>query len=61
MAFGDASPNPNLSIDQVDVLSSQMRPHGIEWITYDYFGENLGRPGATTASSPSSKRTSSSS
>ena len=42
MAFGDASPNPNLSIDQVDVLSAQMNPLGIEWITYDYFGENLG-------------------
>jgi GT2 family glycosyltransferase len=42
MAFGDCSPNPNLSIEQVSAYSEQMRPLGIDWITYDYFSDNLG-------------------
>ncbi len=42
MAFGDASPSPNLSIDQVEAYSAQMKPLGIDWITYDNFGANLG-------------------
>ena len=42
MAFGDASPKPNMSIDEVLGLSAEMKPHGIGAVTYDYFGENLG-------------------
>ncbi len=42
MAFGDSSPKPNMSIEQVESYSDQMKPLGIDFITYDYFGENLG-------------------
>ena len=52
MAFGDASPKPNLSIDQVDVLSSQMNHTGSSGSPMTTSERTSGRPGATTASSP---------
>ncbi len=42
MAFGDASPKPNMTIDEVHSLSAEMESHGIQSVTYDYFDENLG-------------------
>ncbi len=42
LAFGDASPKATLSIQGVEDLAVEMKPLGIEGITYDYFGENLG-------------------
>lgn len=42
MAFGDASPTPTLSLDEVAELDESVRAYGIDQLTYYYFDENLG-------------------
>ena len=42
VAFGDASPKATLTIDEVSVLSEEAKDFGVDEVTYDFFGRNLG-------------------
>jgi GT2 family glycosyltransferase len=42
MVFGDSSPTPSLTLDEIAAWDTSMKEFGIDALSYEYFGKNLG-------------------